>query len=91
MPYWPSPRQAPERQNWNMLDPRHDAAEAHWQAVSRATQLATVDRDQAWRRRTAGWRNRLGLLLMRAGMRVAGPVTLDRPVPEWIIDATSGG
>ena len=74
-----------------MLDPRHDAAESHWQAVSQATQLATLDRDHAWRRRTTGWRNRLGLLLVRAGMRVAGPVTLDGLVPEWIIDPTSGG
>jgi hypothetical protein len=74
-----------------MLDPRHDAAQSHWQAVSQATQLATLDRDQPGRRRTAGWRNRLGLLLVRAGVRVAAPVTLAGVVPEWITDPTSRG
>ena len=54
-------------------------ADAHWAAVSRAAQ-----RDAAWRadcvrrrreERAARLRVRLGLVLVRAGLRLASPLT----------------
>ena len=56
------------------------AADAHWAAVSRASQLQVPSAPE-W----PGWdlrppralRLRLGLLLVRAGLRVAKPLTVD--------------
>lgn len=55
--------------------------DAHWAAVSRATQLESAYRTELRRQRAEGRRRRVrvsvGIWLLRIGLRVAGPVTVD--------------
>ncbi len=54
-----------------------DSAEAHWEAVSRATQLEALRRREARRERRRRRRVRSGLLLVRAGLRLAEPLPVE--------------
>ena len=78
MPYWPVTGGADSGQTGGM----GTASDAHWAAVSRATQLEAHWRAE-WRRgrredRRRRLRLRLAVLLVRAGLRVAQPLTVER-------------
>ena len=55
--------------------------DAQWAAISRATQLESAYRAELRRHRAEGRRRRIrvgvGLWLLRIGLRVAGPLTVE--------------
>ncbi len=59
---------------------REARAEAQWSAVSQATQMASRWRAERRRRRFAALRVRLGFSLVRAGLALATPLTVEGAV-----------
>ncbi len=59
-----------------MADARFLSAEAHWAAVSQASQMAAAWRDEARRQRTRSWRLRIATRLIGAGIRLGGPTPM---------------
>jgi hypothetical protein len=49
---------------------RHAAADAHWAAISQATQVIADSRVERRRVRVGAW-------LVRVGLRLAGPLTVE--------------